>query len=292
MTSLLNPYFCNYKKYLMGILNGNLISIFYVFIDNNSLFLKKVLIIEISGEISDKIEKILTPPDYKLFFSHNRVDGYKIALRYLPDLILFCMNKDNDDLNFIDKICSNEELSAIPLIVTSETFSFEEQRAVMQLGADDYIPNIFLKDSLLNTIEKRFLKLSFLKNNVHSSITTFDENNGSIKKNDHVLVKIGNKIKLVEFSEIICITALKEYSKIIISDKYRIIVRKSLKKWLSALPSETFLRIHRATIININYIENITKVNERTYTVHLKNIKETFDFSHRYANIMRHTFLK
>lgn len=252
--------------------------------------MKKVLIIEIDGEISGKIENILTLPDYNIFFSHNQDEAYKIAVTYLPDIILFCICNGKDDLNFINKICSNPDLSSVPLIIISKNYSFEEQRAVMQLGVDDYIPSVFLNSSLLYSIEKRFIKLSVIKNNVHNSITTFDENNGTVKRNDHILVKIGNKLKLVEFSEIICITALKEYSKIITGDNSRIVVRKSLKKWLDTLPSESFLRIHRSTIININYIEKIIKINERTYTVHLKNIKETFDFSHRYANIMRRTF--
>ena len=61
-------------------------------------------------------------------------------------------------------------------------------------------------------------------------------------------------------------------------------------EWLGAVSVPSFLQIHRATIINIDYIEKIVKSNERTYTVHLKNIPETFDFSQRYTNIMRRTF--
>jgi len=250
------------------------------------------LIIESSGEISDKIENILTYPDYKIFTSHEKTDGYKIAVRYLPDLILLYINGNRDDLYLITKFCTNEAFATIPLIVITRNFSFEEQREVMEFGADDYIPEEFVEKSLYNSVKNRLSKLSLIQQSVHSSVNTFDEYKNETKINDHILVKIGNKLKLIEFSEIICITALKEYSKVITENNCKIIVRKSLKNWVKTLPSETFLRIHRATIININYIEEITKVNERTFTVHLKNIKETFDFSHRYANIMRHTFLK
>ncbi len=254
--------------------------------------MKKVLIIETSGEISAKIEKILTYPDYKIFFSHDNIDGYKIAVHYLPDLILLCYKKGVDDLKFIKKICTDEIFAIIPLIIIVENYSIEGQREVMDAGADDYISAEFLERSIFTSVNNRFSKLSLIKQSIHNSLNTFDGYNGAAKKNDHVLVKIGNKLKLIEFSEIICIIALREYSKIITENNCNIIVRKSLKNWVKDLPSEIFLRIHRATIININYIEEITKVNERTYTVHLKNIKETFDFSHRYANIMRHTFLK
>ncbi len=252
--------------------------------------MKKVLIIETEGEISNRIEKILTYPEYKIFFTHDNKDGYKIAIRYLPDLILFCLNGCKDELNFIKKICSDEVFATIPLIIIAENFSFEGQREVMELGADDYIPEEFLESSLFNSINNRFSKLCLIKQAIQNSVNTFEEYNEVTKRNDHILVKIGNKLKLIEFSEIICITALKEYSKIITGDNSNIIVRKSLRKWIKTLPTESFLRIHRSTIININYIEEITKINERTYTVHLKNIKETFDFSYRFANLMRHTF--
>jgi DNA-binding LytR/AlgR family response regulator len=190
----------------------------------------------------------------------------------------------------LKKICEDDLLSLVPIIVLTKEYSPEEQRTIMDMGADDYIPEEFLEESLKKSINKRLLQLSLLEQKIHSSINTFDEYNGSNNKNDHILIKIGNKLKLIEFTEIVCITALKEYSKIITSENNKIIIRKSLKAWVKILPPKFFLRIHRATIININYIEEITKTNERTYTVHLKKIKETFDFSHRYANIMRRTF--
>ena len=252
--------------------------------------MKKVLVIENAGEAPNNLEPILSRADFEVFFSHDKHDGLKIATRYLPDLILFCYANGNGDKGCIKKFFSDEALATVPLIVLANKFSFEEQRAVMELGADDYIPFEFLERSLLNSVINRLSKLSRLKQSVHNSINTFDEYSEPVKRDDHMLVKIGNNLKLIEFAEIVCITAMKEYSKIITKDNCKIIVRKSLRKWVRTLPAKSFLRIHRATIININYIEKINKTNERTYTVHLKNIRETFDFSHRYANIMRRTF--
>jgi two-component system LytT family response regulator len=192
-------------------------------------------------------------------------------------------------MEFIEAICSDENISVIPLIVIDRKNSFEVQRSAMESGADDYIPEEFLEGSLINSVKQRMKKLSLIRQAVNNTINSFDEPGEKTKANDHILVKIGNKLKLVEFSEIVCITALKEYSRLITRNNYKIVVRKSLKHWVEILP-KTFLRIHRGTIININYIEEITKTNERTYTVHLKHINKTFDFSHRYANIMRRTF--
>lgn len=252
--------------------------------------LKKVLVIDNKSENLKKVESLLAQTDFEIYFSHDKKDGLEIAARYLPDLILFDFTNGETDLLLIKKICSSESTSALPLIIVSNNFSFEQQRAVMELGADDYIPLSLLESTLLSSVMKRFEKLTSMKAHINKEINSFDEFNGGLKRNDHILVKIGNKLKLVKFSDIVCVTALKEYSKIVTKDNCKIIVRKSLRNWIKVLPAKLFLRIHRATIINLDYIERIAKTNDRTYTVHLKNIEEDFSFSHRYANIMRHTF--
>ena len=56
------------------------------------------------------------------------------------------------------------------------------------------------------------------------------------------------------------------------------------------LPAHRFLQIHRSTIINIEAIQKIEKVKDRTYVVYLDGIEEPFDLSQRFANVMRRTF--
>ena len=263
---------------------------FLCLVNKVSDILKKILLVNTEEHLADKIEAVISSSGCRLFIASDYNDGYRIAVRYRPDLILLCTDKTGDFSAYLKKVGEDEILSVIPVIIITKEFSVEEQRAAMDTGADDYIPEGFLPSSLPVSIDKRLSKISGIKQAVNNSINTFDENSEKNESNDHILVKIGNKLKLVEYSEIVCITAMKEYSKIITRDNYKIIIRKSLKAWVEILPAKTFLRIHRATIINITYIEEITRTNERTYTIHLKNIKETFDCSYRYANIMRRTF--
>ncbi len=168
--------------------------------------------------------------------------------------------------------------------------SFEQFRKVMDIGADDYLPVELLEKSLLSSVNRRLDKVSMIKASLNNQTNYFEEETGQPQSDDHILIKIGNKLKLVKFADIVCITALKEYSKLTTKDNCKIVVRKSLKNWISLLPAKCFLQIHRATIINIDCIEKIVKTNDRTYTVNLLNISESFDISHRYANIIRHKF--
>ena len=253
--------------------------------------LKKVLVIQNSKNTLNQIDSILPKEEFEIFYSHNRQDGLEISFHYLPDVILFFLDDNDNSMDVLSKITAGEKTSSIPLIVISENNSFEQLRKVMNLGADDFLTADSLGKSLLICINRRLDKFSKLKETISNEINSFEEDSsGKAKRDDHILVKIGNKLKLVKFDEIVCITALKEYSKLMTKDNLKIVVRKSLKNWVAVLPARSFLQIHRATIININFIDKIVKTNERTYTVHLKYISETFNFSHRYANIMRRTF--
>lgn len=250
----------------------------------------KILVILDHEEIVKEIDSVFPKNEYEIFFSHNIHDGLEISVRYSPSLILFYLNSSMDSIAFLTKLTSEEKTSSIPLIVISRKNSFEQMRTVMELGADDYLPVELIEKSLLSSVKKRLEKMVNIKASINNQLNSFEEETEKPKRDDHILVKIGNKLKLVKFDEIACITAMKEYSKIVMKDNCKIVVRKSLKNWIELLPAKSFLQIHRSTIININYIEKIVKTNERTYTVHLKNIPETFDFSQRYTNIMRRTF--
>ena len=193
-------------------------------------------------------------------------------------------------MDYLSRILNNDATAYIPILVISTIPSFEDQRMLMELGVEDYLPEQFIRSSLLNTIFNRFEKRRKMKQFLSDQINNFEEIETPAKKADHLLVKLGTKLKLVKFSDIVCITAMKEYSKIKINGNLEILVRKSMRNWVKMLPPNAFLRIHRATIINLNYIDKISQANSRTYTVSLKGIKDTFDFSYRYANIMRRSF--
>jgi response regulator RpfG family c-di-GMP phosphodiesterase len=249
----------------------------------------KILLIEDKDCNLKVVENLLNPDKFSVHYSHDKNDGIEIAFRYLPDFILFHF-EEKDDIHYLEQLFENEPTSGIPIIIIPSAPTFEEQRMLMEIGVEDYIPLWFLEESLLKTINCRYSKLVRMKERVNEQINSFEEIDAPQKNNDHLLVKIGKKLKLVKFSEIVCITALKEYSKIKTIDNFEILVRKSMRNWIKILPEKSFLRIHRATIINLEYIDKISQINNRTYTVSLKGLKNSFDFSYRYANIMRRTF--
>lgn len=249
----------------------------------------KVLIIEDKDVDLKILDEVLSAEDFALHFSHEKQDGIEIALRYHPNLILFSYTGLHD-LLYLDRIIKNELTSDLPIILLSDQANFEEQRMLMEKGIDDYIPLKYIPSSLLKSIRSRLDKIKRIKNRFNEQLNSFEENGKQIKQDDHLLVKLGRKLKFIKFSDIVCITALKEYSKIKTNENLEVIVRKSMQNWIKVLPEKSFLRIHRATIINLEYIDKISQKGNRTYCVSLKGINEPFSFSFRYTNIMRRSF--
>ena len=254
-------------------------------------FLKNILIIQDENHPVDNLYAALSSTDDKIYLAGEN-DGLDIALRYPPDIIISHLINPDAELELIKNLNRNS-LSTIILIVITSGSDRSHSELAMQLGADLVFTEPCNIENLKCAIINKLRKKELLREQILIELTKSLEKNPSHKsRNDHVLVKIGNKIKLIEFPKIIFIVALKEYSKIMVAGGQKIVIRKSLCNWLEILPVNSFLRIHRGTIINLKYLDRMVKSGLRSYNVFLKDVNEPFALSQRYANIMRKTFPK
>jgi two-component system, LytTR family, response regulator len=100
---------------------------------------------------------------------------------------------------------------------------------------------------------------------------------------DRLFIEIDERSRFLKINSIVCISAAGDYSQVITSDGEKSLVLKSLKEWEDRLPERYFARIHRSTIINMEYIERIVGWFNRSYQVHLKHLEEPLTMSRRYA---------
>lgn len=253
--------------------------------------MKKILVINGNAESDFEFQNVLELDGFGIYITEGESDGLKIADRYLPDVIICELDNYEKELAVIKKLNDNVSTECIPLLLITSTGQPAHIRAAMELGADDVLVKPINYKSLLRSIKKRLHKIEVIKEKLTENIISAESAfYNHIKSVDHILVKIGTKLKIIEFSKIVCITALKECTKITTDDGSKIVVRKSIRNWVETLPPKNFLRIHRATIINISFLEKIEKSGFRNYNVYLKNIPKPFPLSQRYGNIMRKTF--
>ncbi len=107
---------------------------------------------------------------------------------------------------------------------------------------------------------------------------------------DKIFVSDNKFMKFVAIKDITLIQSTGNYSKIFFKDNDHIVVYKSLKEWESKLPLNKFCRIHRTTIVNIDYIEKIEKWFNYSFRVYINNVESPVMMSKRYSGIIKNRF--
>ena len=111
-----------------------------------------------------------------------------------------------------------------------------------------------------------------------------------LQYDDNLFIPLNNKFRFVKVSSILSIKSAGDYSEVITSGGTKGLVLKSMKEWESRLPEHNFSRIHRSTIINMEYIDKIEDWFNNSYRVYIKSMKEPFIISRRYAAKLKERF--
>ncbi len=182
---------------------------------------------------------------------------------------IFC-DINMPDLNGMEFVKS---LQAPPLVVFTTAYS-EYAVEGFKVNAVDYLLKPFgLQDfqRAANKI-KEFMELKELR--------SYDNTSSSPKDDDTIFVKTEYRIVKVTIADIRYVEGMSEYLKIYIEGESKpIITLLSMKKITEHLP-ETFMRIHRSYIVNLNKIQEVNKnrviMDADTYLPIGDNYKEAF----------------
>ncbi len=246
----------------------------------------KILVVEDEIDVQLNIKTILLEEGYNVITASDGNTGVQLARNEKPDLILCDIAMPGvDGYGVIDKLAVNKCTQSIPFIFLTAKVEKEDIRKGMQLGADDYLFKPFKIDDLLTAIKARLKRFEILK----SDAVINDENINKSKYNydDKIFVQEKNKPQLIAIKEIVHINSENQYTLLNMFDKKSFLIRKSISEWESLLPEKKFLRIHRSTIINSEYIIRIEKWFNSTFQIYVKDIQKPFISSKRFSAIIR-----
>ncbi len=206
------------------------------------------------------------------------------ALDYLTKPI----NKERLALT-ISRLLSNDEIHA-------GSNSSEKQNNSGKRNGNGKV-NINGKDDVLShIIDNEF------EDDKHQTDFSDDNNEGYLREHtnnvnkkpldydDRLFVSTNGVSKFIKISSIQCITAAKDYSYIYLADGKRLLVLKPMVEWEERLTPKYFVRIHRFTIVNLEYVEKVEKWFNSSYHVYIKNINEPFQMSRRYASKLKASY--
>ena len=104
---------------------------------------------------------------------------------------------------------------------------------------------------------------------------------------DRLFLMLGRNFKFLKVDTILAVTAAGDYSEVLTSEGSKGLVLKSMKEWETRLPAQHFLRVHRSTIINMDYIDRVEEWFNYSFKVYLKGVEEPYVISRRYATRLK-----
>jgi DNA-binding LytR/AlgR family response regulator len=253
--------------------------------------MKKILLIDDDESIRESTQELLEVVGYQVMTAEDGAKGIKIASEYMPDVIICDIAMPiMDGYAVLNELSKNPVTSTIPFIFLTARIEIADLKRGMQLGAHDYICKPFSSSELLNSIELRLKKkmkiiesLHDLKDNIKKEL----KETKKLDKDSQIIVMTDSHPQNLVLNSIVYIESLEKYSKVYTNDGKKIIVRKLLKEWENSLPDDIFIRIHKTTIINLNYAKKFEKWFDFSYRVFLDKVEEPFIVSRRYSAKIR-----
>jgi two-component system LytT family response regulator len=109
------------------------------------------------------------------------------------------------------------------------------------------------------------------------------ENLSQLDYTDSLFLTMNNQLRFLKTDTIIAISSAGDYSEVAATDGSTQLTGKSMKEWEKRLPPKYFVRIHRSTIINLNFIRRTEKWFNYSYRVYMEGIEKPFLISRRYV---------
>jgi two-component system LytT family response regulator len=129
-----------------------------------------------------------------------------------------------------------------------------------------------------------------LKATIDRMLEKPEEHTASKKKltrDDRLFILFGSGYKFIRISSILYIASSGDYSEVYLTDGIRGLTNRSMQEWEERLPDNTFCRIHRSTIINLDYVSKVEDWFNSTFRVFLQQVPAPFVMSRRYATIIK-----
>lgn len=117
--------------------------------------MKKILIIEDNDEIRENTAELLGLHNYNVFTAEEGGEGFELAKKHGPDIILCdIMMPQTDGARFLKLARNHRDIRDIPLIFFSAGTAIPEVQGRLSKAADGFLKKPFTEDELLKAIAK------------------------------------------------------------------------------------------------------------------------------------------
>ena len=104
---------------------------------------------------------------------------------------------------------------------------------------------------------------------------------------DRLFLRLDDRMGFVKVADIVSIASDGDYSVVRLASGRTHRARKSLREWLARLPENAFARVHRSTIVNLEYVERVEEWSHLSYRLYLRGSSAPVAMSRRYAGQLK-----
>ena len=203
---------------------------------------------------------------------NNAIDAQQRLTEEPADLIFADINMP--DLNGVDFV---RALSDRPMVIFTTAYS-EYAVEGFKLDAVDYLLKPFSFADFSRSAAKANSLYELRQNRRSEPQETASE--ATPRDKEYISVKADYKVSLVRIAEIIYLESEGEYVRMHLADGSTITTLFRLKNMETALPAESFMRVHRSYIVNLRAIKAYVKgrifLSDNEYIPIGENYKEAF----------------
>ena len=207
-------------------------------------------------------------------------EAVEVINRLRPDVVF--LDIQMPELNGFDVL---ERLDYMPLVIFSTAYD-EYALKAFEVNSVDYLVKPVDPKRLGKTVEK-LERLSEsgageLRERLERAIESLNPKGSGAKH--RIQVRVGDKIRLIPVADVVYFLASEKYVEVHTQTGNHLIT-KSLTQLEDELPAGDFARVHRSAIVNINFIDEITRDIGGTWEVRMKDTKKSrLPVSRRYRS--------
>ena len=120
------------------------------------------------------------------------------------------------------------------------------------------------------------------------AVRAFESN--ALDYDEFLFLRIDGRMRFLKLRSVAAIVAQSDHTTLTLAGGEQVRVRKPIGEWEARLPAHQFVRIHRSTIVNIDYVDRIDDWFHAAHLVHVRGTREPLHMSRRYAAALRDRF--
>lgn len=217
----------------------------------------KVLIVDDEIPARNRIKKLLKSREdiNEIEESESGETAIVTIQNFKPDLVFLDINLK--DMTGFD-VLSGLDMEKKPIIIFATAYDNYALEA-FDFDAFDFLLKPFKEERFHSSLDKaKELNQLQIQKNFDKRIQEFFKLNDPGKKSiENLPVKIGNKTIFINTKDIKFIKADRYYAEIFNKENNKYVIRQSLNSLIESLDKKKFCRIHRSTIINKEFIQEV-----------------------------------